>query len=76
MKLLALALGLALTAGCYEYETDGGSAGTGECVAESECCKVCDDAEGSKACGDSCIAGDLSCSAGAGCACDAREVCE
>ena len=70
MKYFALLL---LLCGCYE--TSDGSAGTGSCTEQSACCKVCDEADGSKACGDSCIDGDLNCSAGSGCACDVSDVC-
>lgn len=34
---------------------------------DEECCKVCDEG---KACGDTCIASNLTCNADPGCACD------
>jgi hypothetical protein len=37
-------------------------------AAESPCCKTC---KKGKACGDSCIKADRTCTAGPGCACDA-----
>jgi hypothetical protein len=51
---------------------DGGEV---ECIEESSCCKVCDGASGSKACGDSCISGDNECHQDGGCACDSSDVC-
>jgi hypothetical protein len=49
----------------------GGSAETSTTLSDSQdkpvCCKLC--LQG-KACGDSCIAAELACQAGPGCACD------
>jgi len=61
LRLLALALPIGVAAstpllqGCGGGSTNGG------------CCKVCDTG---KACGDSCIASNQSCTAPVGCACN------
>ena len=43
------------------------------CIPRSQCCKVCSKG---KACGNSCIRADYNCHKGAGCACDAEDVCD
>ena len=43
------------------------------CTPRSQCCKVC---HKGKACGNTCIRADYNCHKGAGCACDAEDVCD
>jgi hypothetical protein len=61
---------LSTVIGCEDPDS-----GTPACVEESSCCKVCEGAAGSQACGDSCIAKDLTCHQDDGCACDAALIC-
>ena len=55
--------------GLVDFEDDDCELG---CVEETSCCKVCDSG---KACGDTCIDSDSSCSVSDGCACDPEDIC-
>ena len=62
----------------YDNDCDGlvdqeESACSEDCVAESDCCRVCDEG---KACGDSCIDEGLECNTSRGCACDSFAICD
>ncbi len=48
------------------------AAPTAKCIPPIKCCRICD---AGKACGNTCIAKDKSCSKGRGCACNVEEVC-
>jgi len=59
LRIVALAIPLAVTASASILQGCGGGG--------DSCCKVCDVG---KACGDTCIAANLTCNSPSGCACN------